>query len=239
MVEMRKRSIQGTPILLGMVASLFREHLVQLAPEIEGVDYTELEISVIEGAADLASAVAVVLPSKPEAVASVEERMALWFTPVGDEPEPWVEVLAQWSPWPSLLVPMPTNRAQAKVVSRTLTTGEIEAMAKRLRENSAEILSGFSKAGRSVDSLGGGVVGTEIVRDITHSILRHELGVGERPKPHWGPALRRVRDESAGLVRQFAKYVETGRGTAFTLPDMSQGVTATEVQGSPSHGKIR
>jgi len=134
------------------------------------------------------------------------------------------------------MVPLPVERIHARIISRNARESELKALSDRIYVNRGDIESDLRRAGATAVKIDKtqNAVGVVVHEDVGYNILRSEFGYdGENQKAHWRPALREIKDAMPDLMRRYLKYLQTGRESAFSLPNNIDNVTATKMkQGS-------
>jgi hypothetical protein len=234
--EMPKRIDRGRRLFLISMADFVRRTVQKLAPEIdvggEPFPYAKhLRLALVEGVRDQ-DAVAIFFEN--QAMVLNQENMegqALFFQPTRESPK-WVNVLMLYGPWPSTMVPVPTDGLKARVVSRKARTDELKGLSDRLYARRGEIESSLRRAGAPAVKIEktAHAVGIVVHEDVGYNILRAEFGYdGGMRVAHWRPALQEIKEAMPALMRRYLKYLQTGRETVFDLPKDLGGVTAAEL----------
>jgi hypothetical protein len=211
------RMERGRQLFLLALARVLRAEVQALAPTISGMPYAEqLRIGTLGGVSG--DAVAIYFEGQLEEL-TVGERATtlLWVEPSSGDRV--AEVLAAWSPWPPLLLPIrPTG---ARVIARIARSDEVQFYTHHVQRSAGKIEAALAAAGAPGVRVGAAAAEAGPVnRDVGWAVLRSEFGLGDDgAHPHWRPALRAVWRKLPILLRAYVRYVETGREGAFRLPD--------------------
>jgi hypothetical protein len=224
-----KRMRVGRRLFLLAAAQALREEVQNRAPELGGLPYAQsLEIALLDGT-DAGEGVAIFFAGDATPLLAAQaDRTLLWVVPKRGAP-PAVEVLAQYSPWPSSLLPF-RPEGGATLVARASRLDEVAYYTAAITRQRAAITRALRAAGEAQAEVAppGTGEGATVVPDLGWAVLRAEFGLGgDGARPHWRPALAALWARIPALLRQFQRYVETGsRGAWKSLPaDAGTGTT--------------
>lgn len=235
------RADWGMMLFLLEAANIVKKKVQQLAPDLivgkEKVAYADdLRIALLHVKKGNV-AVAIYLDSKSFKVSEKDvEKIALFFQPMHGSPE-WVDVLRQYGPWPSDMLPFYVPDRKARVISRRARKDEITALKNRILKQRKQIQRAL-KASKApsyeiqedgYNATSGNAVGIVAREDMGYNVLRAEFGYdGESQNAHWRPALRALDDEVPNLMRKYIEYVENGRESAFDIPSEVLEMTSAQ-----------
>ena len=235
LTEYADRIDEGAELFLLDVVDDFKKLMILLAPDIVGFNYErDLKIGVIQGMKDLMSSVALYYDGSATVLGDKDKevRTVLFFGMLDKSPT-YVQVLAKWSPWPAPLVPFKVEKTEATIIARIVTEDEMEEVREKILDNKDIIQAEFVKVDIKADLYDSSrSEGTDVSFDIGHAILRHELGIKEKPSPHWGPALDDVKVKLEDFMGKFVEFVETGDKGGFSKVDNKPIDKAKYQQGS-------
>lgn len=235
--DVPKRIKRGRMLFLLSMASFVRKTVQSSAPDVKMGDknfpYAEyLRIGLVQGAESDMDSVAIFFDNKKVVLEEgTMDGKALYFQPTRMSPK-WVNVLMVYGPWPAHMVPVPSERLQARVISRNAREDEIKALSDRIYVNRGSIESDLRKAGAPVVSIDKtpNAIGIVVHEDVGYNILRTEFGYdGDKQVSHWRPALKKMKSVMPDLMKRYLKYLQTGRESVFDLPNDVENVTAKEL----------
>ena len=152
-----------------------------------------------------------------------KELTAVWVDPKLQER--WLFLLAQESPWPYTMLPVKPRVAEANLIGRRITQGEMERLRADKKTRLENVLSQLRAYG--IDStIGTAEVEVEIVIDTAWEAVRAEFGLdGFRRVPIWQPALKDILRDRKHLIETMEKAL-----TKPTQPKhIDEEATAAEV----------
>lgn len=228
-----QRMVRGRMLFLIAMADFVRRSVRRRAPEIKvgssDFPYAEyLRIGIVDGAPDDQSVAIYFDDQQLKLEETSMDGKALYFQPTPESPK-WVNVLMVYGPWPAHMVPVPSERLKARVIARNAREDELKALSDRIYVNRGKIESDLRRAGArdvKIDKTPY-AVGIVVHEDVGYNILRSEFGYdGSKRVAHWRPALREIKSAMPDLMRRYLKYLQTGRESAFDLPNDARDVTA-------------
>jgi len=235
--DVPKRIERGRMLFLLAMAAFVRREVERRAPDVRigkhMFPYAEnLRIGIVDGASSDMDAVSIYFDNQ-KLMLDVDnmDGKALYFQSTDQSPK-WVNVLMTYGPWPSHMVPVPSEKLHARVISRNAREDELKALSDRIYVRRGQIESDLRRAGAQKVSIEktSNAVGVVVHEDVGYNILRAEFGYdGEQQVAHWRPALREIKNAMPDLMRRYLKYLQTGRESAFDLPNNVENVTAMQL----------
>lgn len=243
--DVPKRIDRGRMLFLLSMSDFVRRAVERRAPDIrlgqKTVSYAEhLRIGIVDGAPSDHDSVVIYFDNQTLLLdADNMDGKALYFQATQESPK-WVNVLMIYGPWPAHLVPVASSKIKARVISRNAREDELKALSDRIYAHRGEIESALRRAGAGDVSIEKtpSAVGVVVHEDVGYNILRTEFGYdGESQVAHWRPALREIKDAMPDLMRRYLIYLQTGRESAFDLPNNVANVTATQLNKSDAFAR--
>jgi hypothetical protein len=219
--EWPKRLITGRALVVLDAAKIISETITRIDPDVNGLDYVKnLRVAVVSGVSETEAVALYYKSSTREIDLSDEDDLnsVLFFATTKDSPA-WVNVMRKYHPWPAGLVPAKARKGTAKVISRRVSSREIQSISSKFYKNKSSIeseLRGAGLGGAEIGNKGGD--GTQVVDDIAYLALRAEFGMIPGGKPHWRPALKNMQGKLKSLGEKFLDYVRNGKESVFDLP---------------------
>ena len=218
-----KRMIEGRKKLLLAAAGILRDAVQRRAPALGTVPYAEqLRIALLEGV-DAGEGVAVYFEGQQEGLKEDQvDKVLLFVVPRNNAPA-YVQVLANYNPWPPGILPMRPQENEATLIARAARPDEVSYyLAERGRQRDV-IESALRLAGVNHPTVAppGDGVGAEVHRDVAWAVLRAEFGLDGKggQGAHWRPALQDLGKAIPRLMRAYVAYVETGVWAGDSLPE--------------------
>jgi hypothetical protein len=243
--EIPERLVRGRTLFLLSVADSVRKAVMSRAPDIEMGNkmfpYAEhLRIGIVDGVSD-EEAVAIYFENQSLVLdATSMDGKALYFQPTARSPA-WVNVLMIYGPWPSHMVPVPSEGLNARVISRNAREDELKALWDRIYARRGQIETDLRRAGAAnvrIDKTSN-AVGIVVREDVGYNILRSEFGYNDSKQvAHWRPALKGIEDLMPDLMKRYFKYLETGREAVFDLPKDVDNVRAETLNKGAKFARI-
>ena len=243
--DVPKRLDRGRMLFLLSMADFVRKEVERRAPEVKmgekSFPYAEhLRIGIVDGASSDEESVAIYFDNQ-KAVLGVDnmDGMALYFQPTRQSPKV-VDVLMMYGPWPSHMVPVPSEKLYARVISRIAREDELKALSDRIYVRRGDIERDLRKAGAQDVSIEKtqNAVGIVVHEDVGYNILRAEFGYdGEQQVAHWRPALKAMKGAMPDLMKRYLNYLKTGSESAFDLPNNEMSVSVVDADKGKNFAK--
>lgn len=244
--DVPKRIDRGRQLFLLAMAAFVQREVARRAPDIkmgkQEFPYAEhLRIGIVDGASSDEDAVVIFFDNQKVVIDTDNmDGKALYFQATNRSPK-IVNVLMMYGPWPSHMVPVPSERLYARVISRNIREDELKALSDRIYVRRGDIERDLRLAGAQDVSLDKtpNAVGIVVHEDVGYNILRTEFGYdGEQQVSHWRPALRDMKKAMPDLMKRYLKYLQTGRESVFELPSGVGNVTAAEMNKGAEFSKV-
>jgi len=120
----------------------------------------------------------------------------------GQPPSKVIDILRQYSPWPTDVLPVQPPRGAARVVYRTVTRDEVAGVRRLRAADATAWRTALSQAGVRLP-MPRPSEGLRVVEDLAFQVLRMEFGSkATQARPLWLPTLRTVRSRVRQLWRR-------------------------------------
>lgn len=175
-----------------------------------------IELAEIIGLPPGESGYAVHVPFKRISVGEVDKsKTVLYVRPrrkTGKVP-PEVRILECYSPWTVDTLPFVPRQSDALVVSRQVNEREVTKIAKDRKKDRPRWRAELMRVGGREEKKSARMAATKkmkAVPDTAFEALRLEFGLGgTKAKPHWRPALQKVRAGVPGLASRMKSLTDT------------------------------
>ncbi len=105
-----------------------------------------------------------------------------------------IRILESYNPWTLHTLPFTPNKTEANIVSRKVSKNEADKVAKRRMQEKHKWRSALSRVGVKPQPIRPKEVKViSTVPDVGQEAMRLEFGIGQKPAPHWRPAIMGVK----------------------------------------------
>lgn len=228
--DIPKRYKRGMELFLLNLAFVVWKKLQSIAPEVNGIKYAEqLEIALVK-TRFVSSAVVIFHPGETRKIfesETVDDLNTVIFIESkyghGD-----ILVLMEYNPWPADMIPDGVGKKNGvRLIAKAVSPWEAQDRRELIFRNKGMIQEQLRTAGYPIEikrrtAEEAKSKGTEVIDDLSYTIMRMELGLQGKKESHWIPALKEMDSKIEQMKSSFINYLADGRESHFELP-MSLG----------------
>lgn len=194
------------------VASTILDELSKNSPDLQGFkDYKRsFELRQIQGELATFGVVSVaeaMADLRPEEVSNTLIR----FEALTESPSYVTQFLVKEGPWPADMVPMRPPRHEVRIHPYRMPSHVVEDRRNQFRMEWDEFVRRARDMGVQLPDTLQNYSGEDVDRSLALQVLAAEYGIGVPMKPHWRPAIARVKREFPQIVKSIERTLSDPR----------------------------